>query len=276
VFSLLRTEPLPRAAAALAACGNVAGLAVLLQRHKTSLAPRLLQLLSGLPESLDARTYASLLPRASGPPPPAAAAGDADAGDADHAGAAAPRLGKPVGVGNVHAGLQRKVDWVESEDTFHFLAAAAGSLLAGGAAAAAAATAAAAAERPQQQQQQQQQQQEGLDLLPAPSIDADPGLLIDTAAAAAAAAAGAISSSSGCSSPAGLRLAGSLDMTSYALCPDEATAFVHATEEMERYCCAHGLSKRMPPTSLQVRGRAWHGVLCVLEAPRTRCRSHAH
>jgi hypothetical protein len=217
---VLRTEPLPKAAAAVAASGNVAGLAVLLARHKTTLAPRLLQLLSALPESLDPRTYASLLPRAAAPPGAAAAA-------------APPRLGRPVGVGAVAPGAGRKVDWVETEETCSFLAAAAaGSSSSGGILGGTAA----AAERSSSSNT----------LLPAPSIDTEPGLPLDAAAAAAGGGAGS-------GSPASLRPSGCFDIASYALSADEAAVMVHATEEMERHCCAQGLNKRVPPTDQEVR-----------------------
>jgi hypothetical protein len=39
---------------------------VLLQRHRHSIGPYLLQVLSSLPETLDPRKYAQLLPRGSG------------------------------------------------------------------------------------------------------------------------------------------------------------------------------------------------------------------
>jgi len=99
-----------------------------MQRHRASLQPHLLSLLSALPESLDPRTYAALLPRSmasadgsssssSGPSGAAAAAGSRPA-----AGAV---LLKPAGVGNQLFAGSRKVDWVESEDTLRWLTAAA-------------------------------------------------------------------------------------------------------------------------------------------------------
>ena len=65
-FAAFCATPLPDAAAALAAAGDAAGLALLVARHPAALGPRLLRLLAALPETLDPRTYAALLPRADG------------------------------------------------------------------------------------------------------------------------------------------------------------------------------------------------------------------
>lgn len=236
LFSVLRTEPLPKAAAALAAAGNVAGLAVLLQRHKSTLAPRLLQLLSALPESLDPRMYAALIPRASSNAAAAAAAGPAAAA------AAAPRVTRPVGVGNLHVKGLRKVDWVESEETFQFLAAAAvgtGVLGFGDSAQTAAESASAA----------------GTGLLHMPSIDAGPGLPIPVP--------GDDSNSGSRSVSVGLTSASSLDFSSWALCAEESAVMMHATEELERHCSVNGANKRTLPTDAEV-GQATWGVFILV------------
>lgn len=232
LFSVLRTEPLPKAAAALAAAGNVAGLTVLLQRHKSTLAPRLLQLLSALPESLDPRMFAALIPRAS-----SGAAAAAAAGPAAHA-VAAPRVTKPVGVGNMHAKGLRKVDWVESEETYSFLAAAAaGSSAANGAQAAPEARASDSAT--------------GAVAVGAlahmASIDAAPGLPISAVGEEGSSRSGSV----------GLSSASSLDFSSRALCAEETSVMMHATEELERYCSVNGANKRTLPTDAEVR------VCCV-------------
>lgn len=225
---MLRTEPLPKAAAALAAAGNVAGLAVLLQRHKSTLAPRLLQLLSALPESLDPRMYAALIPRASPAAAAAAAAGPAAAA------AAPPRVTRPVGVGKTHGALPRKVDWVESEETFRFLAAAAAGPFGGNVQTADSCTAAAASN----------EAGSGTTLVPTPSLDAGPGLPFPVSREGS----GSDSRSSGL----GLSTASSLDFSSWALCADETSVMMHATEELERYCSVNRANRRTLPTDAEV------------------------
>jgi hypothetical protein len=228
LFSVLRTEPLPKAAAALAAAGNVAGLTVLLQRHKSTLAPRLLQLLSALPESLDPRMYAALIPGAS-----SGAAAAAAAGPAAYA-VAAPRVTKPVGVGNMHAKGLRKVDWVESEETYRFLAAAAnGAQSASEARARDSATGVGAVGA----------------LAHMASIDAAPGLPIPAVGEEGSSRSGSV----------GLSSASSLDFSSRALCAEETSVMMHATEELERYCSVNGANKRTLPTDAEVRACCVNG-----------------
>lgn len=265
LFSVLRTEPLPKAAAALAAAGNVAGLAILLQRHKSTLAPRLLQLLSALPESLDPRMYAALIPRASANTAAVAAAGLAAAA------AAAPRVTRPVGVGNLHVKGLRKVDWVESNETFRFLAAAAagtgGSSFGAGsgsaqAAADAAASAAGAGEGAGVQQA----------LSHTPSLDAGPGLPIPVVPGEP----GTGSSGSGSrSGSVGLSSAGSLDFCSWALCAEESAVMLHATEELERHCSVNGANRRTLPTDAEVSSWCVNTCVAVCCAPVGLCADYA-
>lgn len=230
---MLRTEPLPKAAAALAAAGNVAGLQVLLQRHKSTLGPRLLQLLSALPESLDPRMYAALILRASANAAAAAAAGPAAAA------AAAPRVTKPVGVGNLHGKGLRKVDWVESDETFRYLAAAAagsssiGPQDSGSLQAAAAGSGDGVAPSVATQ------------LAHMPSLDAGPGLPIPVA--------GEDGSSRSASVGLSLASSSSLDFSSWALCAEECAVMLHATEELERHCSVNGANRRTLPTDAEVR-----------------------
>jgi hypothetical protein len=237
VFEALRHEDIRHAAAALAATGHVAGLQLLLQRHRAALQPRLLALLSSLPESLDPRTYAALIPRAAafGATTPAAAAGPGVITPVITGVLTAAAALKPAGPGNQHYAGSRKVDWVESYDMLAFLqATAAGQAALGvnpGAAAAggqggsnrsSADGAAAAASPPQSPlarpvrlfDDEQQQQQLVAPARAAPSP------------AAAAAAGGAFGSP--------LQSAGSLEAAAYHIHPDEAAAALHATEEMER------------------------------------------
>jgi len=239
MFAVLRTEPLPKAAAAFAAAGNVAGLAVLLQRHKSTLAPRLLQLLSALPESLDPRIYASLVPRVS--------AAGAAAGPQALAAGAPPRVTRPVGIGNLHAKGMRKVDWVENEETFRFLAAAAS----GGSSALSclADTQSAAVDGDTASGSGAFADMDGASgLQHAASLDGGPGLPIPMPV-------GGSGDGSRSTSTSGLRLtsAGSLDITSWAICADEAAVMMHATEEMDRYCSVNGANKRTLPTDPEVR-----------------------
>ncbi|KAG1678031.1 hypothetical protein FOA52_000827 [Chlamydomonas sp. UWO 241] len=65
-FNAFRHAELLEAAVQYAASGDVSSLTVLLQHHPVVLAPHLLELLDALPESLDPRLYASLLPKADG------------------------------------------------------------------------------------------------------------------------------------------------------------------------------------------------------------------
>jgi hypothetical protein len=233
LFAVLRTEPLRKAAAALAAAGNVAALQVLLQRHKSTLGPRLLQLLSALPESLDPRMYAALILRASPNAAAAAAAGPAAAA------AAAPRVTRPVGVGNLHGKGLRKVDWVESDDTFRFLVAAAaglssvapqdsGSLLAAAAGGGDGVAASAVTQ-----------------LAQTPSLDAGPGLPIPVAGEDGSSRSASVGLSSAGSS--------SLDFSSWALSAEECAVMMHATEELERHCSINGANRRTLPTDAEVR-----------------------
>jgi hypothetical protein len=228
VFEALRHEDIRTAAAALAATGHVAGLQLLLQRHRAALQPRLLALLTSLPESLDPRTYTALIPRAAAAP---AAAGNVSNSVITGVLTAAAAL-KPAGPGNQLFAGSRKVDWVESEEMLTFLQAAAAGQQAFGASTAAAAAvgendkssrrvsadAAAVASPPlspvarpvrlfEDNDQQQQQQQEQTP----PSR---------------AAAAGALGSP--------LQSAGSLEAAAYLIHPEEAAAALHATEELER------------------------------------------
>lgn len=56
---------LKAAAAAFAQVGDVAGLGILLARHPYTLMPNLLEILSSLPETMEPKQYASLLPQVS-------------------------------------------------------------------------------------------------------------------------------------------------------------------------------------------------------------------
>ena len=95
MFQALRHEDPLRAAATLAAAGNVAGLQLLLQRHRAALHPKLLLLLSQIPETVDPRMYAALIPRAgvNGSSAAAAGAGSAAAAVTSPAAAAAAAAG---------------------------------------------------------------------------------------------------------------------------------------------------------------------------------------
>lgn len=197
VFEALRHEDPLRAAATLAAAGQVAGLQLLLQRHRAALHPRLLLLLSGLPETLDPRLFAGLIPRAG--VAGTAAVQNAAPGSTANASLVAAAL-RAVGPGSVHYVGGRKVDWVECEETMQILLAAAAGQFPPLHAAAAAAS----------------------------SSDVGYSTISPNAAAAAAtdAADGALVTL--------LQTARSLDASIYHVNPDDAAAMVHSTEEMER------------------------------------------
>jgi hypothetical protein len=120
-FAAFRAATLPAFAAARAAAGDVASLWVLLQRHPAALGRRLLPLLSTLPEALDPKAYASLLPHAATAAPPGLAIpGPATAlSSVPGAGAAPEAAGPPTGSGG------RRSDWVEAPEAWRELEAAA-------------------------------------------------------------------------------------------------------------------------------------------------------
>jgi hypothetical protein len=115
-FEAFRAAPLPAAALSLAATGNVAALAVLIQRHPAAVGPHLLRVLSALPETLDPRTYSALLPRAdSGAPSGVSIPGPSTA--LAPAAATAGQLPAATGSGG------RRTDWAELPEAYQELAA---------------------------------------------------------------------------------------------------------------------------------------------------------
>jgi len=126
-YEAFRSAPLPSAATALAATGNVAALAVLLQRHPAALGPHLLRVLSALPETLDPRTYSSLLPRADSGAPSGVSIPGPSSALAPAAAAAVPGGPPPQPTGSGG----RCTDWVELPEAWRELAAVSGGVGAG-------------------------------------------------------------------------------------------------------------------------------------------------
>jgi hypothetical protein len=62
-FASFRDSDMPSVAKELAGCGEIAKLSLLFQRHHWTLGPYLLEVLGQVPESLDPRLYAQLLPK---------------------------------------------------------------------------------------------------------------------------------------------------------------------------------------------------------------------
>eukprot|EP00879_Flechtneria_rotunda_P020278 GHRR01021326.1.p1 GENE.GHRR01021326.1~~GHRR01021326.1.p1 ORF type:complete len:777 (+),score=379.23 GHRR01021326.1:752-3082(+) len=198
IFEALRNDDPQSAAAALAATGNVSGLQVMLQRHRAALQPLLLPLLAALPESVDPRTYSTLIPRANGNTDGSTAHGSTavqtpargngmSAAAATRQAAAAASGTKPVGIGNMDPASNRRVDWVESDEMLQVLAA------------------------------------------------ISSGNQLPTVAAAAGAV--GYDGSSG-SAAVQLRSMGSLHTPTYQIQPHEVADLMHATEEMERLLCS--------------------------------------
>lgn len=116
-YEALRSAPLPAAAAALAATGCATPLAALVARHPAALGRHLLGILSALPETLDPRTYSSLLPRAdTGAPGGLTIPGPATALPPAPAGPGRPPAA-PTGSGG------RRTDWCEVPEAWRELAA---------------------------------------------------------------------------------------------------------------------------------------------------------